>query len=83
VRGEDARRVSGTAEYPGERNAAGILPTHGGFTAYAPFDNPQVTVTVFVEKGGGPSDALPLAMELLKEYFRRYPTGITPAATPR
>ena len=64
---------TGTAEYVGPRDSTGALPTHGWFTAYAPADNPRVSVTVFLEKGGGPRDALPLAMELLKRYFERYP----------
>jgi penicillin-binding protein 2 len=64
---------TGTAEFVGPRDSAGNLPTHGWFTAYAPAENPRVSVTVFVEKGGGPRDALPLAMELLKHYFERYP----------
>lgn len=68
---------TGTAEFVGPRDARGNLPTHGWFTAYAPADNPQVSVTVFVERGGGPADALPLAMELLKHYFERYPLNRT------
>jgi penicillin-binding protein 2 len=64
---------TGTAEFVGPRDSNGNLPTHGWFTAYAPADNPRVSVTVFVERGGGPRDALPLAMELLKLYFERYP----------
>jgi penicillin-binding protein 2 len=64
---------TGTAEYVGPRDPKGNLPTHGWFTVYAPADNPRVSVTVFLEKGGGPADALPLGMDLLKRYFERYP----------
>ena len=64
---------TGTAEHAGERDKNGILPTHGWFTAYAPAENPRVSVTVFLEYGGGPSDAYPLAMQVLKEYLARYP----------
>lgn len=64
---------TGTAEFPGPKDAKGISPTHGWFTAYAPAEDPRVSVTVFVERGGGPGDALPLAMEILREYFARYP----------
>ena len=60
---------TGTAEFPGQKDAHGILPTHGWFTAYAPYDDPQVTVTVFLQKGGGPSDAFPVAMQIFKRYF--------------
>ena len=34
---------TGTAEYPGPKDAKGIMPTHGWFTAFAPYDNPQVS----------------------------------------
>jgi penicillin-binding protein 2 len=64
---------TGTAEFVGPRDSRGNLPTHGWFTVYAPADNPRVSVTVFMERGGGPRDALPLGMELLKLYFERYP----------
>ncbi len=69
---------TGTAEFPGVRDAKGILPTHGWFTAYAPYDDPQVTVTVFLQKGGGPSDAFPTAMKIFKRYF----SYSEPVATP-
>lgn len=60
---------TGTAEYLGPRDPSGNLPTHGWFTAFAPSDNPQIAVTVFIEKGGGPANAVPLAMEILRAYF--------------
>jgi penicillin-binding protein 2 len=64
---------TGTAEFVGPLDSAGKLPTHGWFTAFAPAEAPRVSVTVFIEKGGGPKDALPLAMDLLRLYFARYP----------
>jgi penicillin-binding protein 2 len=60
---------TGTAEYVGPRDQAGNLPTHGWFTGYAPAEKPEVSITVFLEKGGGPSDAVPVAMDMLKAYF--------------
>ncbi|MBI4213773.1 MAG: penicillin-binding protein 2 [Chloroflexi bacterium] len=62
---------TGTAEYVGPRDAAGNLPTHGWFTGFAPAEDPQVTVTVFLEKGGGPTDAVPIAMDMLRAYLER------------
>lgn len=62
---------TGTAEYMGPRDRNGALPTHGWFTAFAPADDPEVSVTVFLEKGGGPSDAVPVAMDMLKAYFQQ------------
>ncbi|MHB0868600.1 MAG: penicillin-binding protein 2 [Chloroflexota bacterium] len=60
---------TGTAEFPGPKDAKGIMPTHGWFTASAPYDDPQISVTVFVQRGGGPSDAVPTAMKIFKRYF--------------
>lgn len=71
---------TGTAEYPGPKDAKGIMPTHGWFTAFAPYDNPEVSVTVFVQRGGGPGTAAPIAVNILKRYFRYVPAA--PAATP-
>jgi len=45
--------------------------SHAWFTAMAPSDNPEIAVTVLVEKGGeGSSVAAPIAKEILKEYFK-------------
>ncbi len=66
---------TGTAEYVGPRDSNGNLPTHGWFTAFAPYENPQIAITVFVEHGGGPSTAVPLAMEILRSYFGQ-PSGV-------
>lgn len=54
---------SGTAEV-GERNK-----THAWFTVFAPYENPEIILTVFVEKGGGGSVvAMPIAKEILRWY---------------
>lgn len=45
---------------------------HAWFTVFAPYDNPEVVLTVIVEEGGQGSDvAGPIAQEVLKEYFER------------
>jgi len=65
---------TGTAEF-GEANAQGDRPTHAWFLAFAPFDNPEVAVVVFVEGGGsvlgteGSSTAAPIASRILRQYF--------------
>lgn len=47
---------------------------HAWFTAFAPYEKPQVAVAVIVEHGGhGGATAAPIARELLKEYFKLYP----------
>jgi penicillin-binding protein 2 len=60
---------TGTAEFPGPKDDKGIGPTHGWFTAFAPAEAPRISLTVFVERGGGPTDALPIATDILREYF--------------
>ncbi|HEX2163838.1 MAG TPA: penicillin-binding protein 2 [Thermoanaerobaculia bacterium] len=43
---------------------------HGWFTSFAPFENPELVVVVFVEHGGGGSAAAsPVAKEVYMEYF--------------
>lgn len=46
--------------------------THAWFTCYAPYNNPQIAVTVLVEGGGGGHEvAAPVAKEILNYYFTR------------
>ncbi|MBV8720396.1 MAG: penicillin-binding protein 2 [Chloroflexi bacterium] len=60
---------TGTAEYQGPPDAHGSLPTHGWFTGFAPAENPEITVTVFVESGSGTNDASPIGMRIVRRYF--------------
>lgn len=58
---------TGTAE----SNAKSGMP-HAWITAFAPYDNPEISVTILVEEGGQGSDvAGPIAKEILKAYFER------------
>lgn len=44
---------------------------HAWFTGFAPFDDPEIVVTVLVEGGGeGSATAVPVAGEIFKSYFR-------------
>lgn len=46
---------------------------HSWFTVFAPYDNPELVITVLVEEGGeGSEAALPIAKEGLMEYFKDY-----------
>jgi penicillin-binding protein 2 len=66
---------TGTAEYYGPR-VNGYLPTHAWFTAFAPFDKPQVAVVVLVVGGGEGSEvAAPVVANILRAYF-----GLAPDA---
>ncbi len=43
---------------------------HGWFTGFAPYDAPELVISVLVEEGtGGSTDAVPIAREVLYHYF--------------
>jgi penicillin-binding protein 2 len=55
---------SGTAQDPPR-------PNHAWFTVYAPYENPEIVVTVFAENaggGGGSAVAAPLAVQTIEAY---------------
>ncbi|MGQ9493050.1 MAG: penicillin-binding protein 2 [Anaerolineae bacterium] len=61
---------TGTAEYPGPRDAEGYLPTHAWFTAFAPYDEPEIALVVFVSGGHeGAKVAVPIAAQILRAYY--------------
>lgn len=47
--------------------------THAWFTGFAPYDNPEVVVTVLVEEGGGGDViAVPIAREIIRWWYSQY-----------
>jgi len=55
---------TGTAEWHTNKKP------HAWWTGFAPYENPQIVITVLVEDGGeGSSVALPIAKELIRSYF--------------
>jgi penicillin-binding protein 2 len=69
---------TGTAEFFVDRNKDGLpdrdrdgnLPTHSWFVSFAPYDNPEIALIVFVYGGGeGSAVAVPVASEILNHYF--------------
>jgi penicillin-binding protein 2 len=45
---------------------------HAWFTAYAPFDKPEIAISVLLEEAGQGSDiAGPIVRDIFKEYFGR------------
>lgn len=57
---------TGTAQFGTEDK------THAWFTAFAPYDNPEIAILVLIEGGGaGHEAALPVALETLKWYFAK------------
>ncbi|MFO7815819.1 MAG: penicillin-binding protein 2 [Halanaerobiales bacterium] len=43
--------------------------SHGWFGGFTPIDDPQIAVLVFIENGSSSSYALPIAGDIIKEYF--------------
>jgi penicillin-binding protein 2 len=49
---------------------------HAWFVCFAPFGDPKIAVSVLVENGGhGSSVAAPVAVKLIEEFLRLYPSG--------
>lgn len=52
------------------RNEFGVLPSHAWFIAFAPYDAPEIVVTVFLEGGGtGAEMAAPVAGNIIRAYY--------------
>lgn len=81
IPGLRAAGKTGTAEFPGPLDEKENLPSHGWFTAFAPANDPQVSVTVFVERGSGSADASPIGARILRRYFN-IPEAPPPTPTP-
>ena len=63
---------TGTAEV-----GDGSKDTHAWLTAFAPVDDPQISITVLVERGGEGSDvAAPIVGDILKEWFDELDTKV-------
>jgi len=66
-----ALSVSAGAKTGTAQNSKGEGKEHAWFTAFAPYDNPQIVITIVIENGGeGYDSALPIALEGLQHYFR-------------
>lgn len=58
---------TGTAQWSSQKNP------HAWFTGFAPYDNPEIVITVLVEEGKeGSAIAVPIAKEVLAWYFKEY-----------
>ncbi|MDP3971177.1 MAG: penicillin-binding protein 2 [bacterium] len=58
----------------GTAQVGGTDKTHSWFTSFAPYDDPEIVLTVLVEEGGeGTESALPIAVRVLEEYFSNKP----------
>jgi penicillin-binding protein 2 len=71
---------TGTAQYcddialaTGDCGVGYAQPEHAWFSAFAPVDDPVVSVIVFIYHGGeGSITAVPVARDILEYYFNRY-----------
>jgi len=55
---------TGTAQWSSEKEP------HAWFTSFAPYDNPEIVVTVLIEEGeGGTYTSVPVTKEIIKYYF--------------
>ena len=56
-------------------NAAGLkkeLHDHAWFTAYAPYEDPKLVVTIILENaGGGSSNAAPIVRQIMDFYLNK------------
>ena len=73
--------ISGSARYLSDLsvNVAGKTGTsqtpsglyHAWFTSFAPYEDPEIVLTILIENGGeGSSVAVPVAKEVFKTYFK-------------
>ncbi len=53
---------------------------HAWFAGYAPAENPQIVLVVFLEKGHGGSDAAGVAREIFAGFAADHTAGVTEAA---
>jgi len=61
---------TGTAEYSGPRDEEGNLPAHAWFIAFAPYEQPEIALMVFVSGGhNGAAVAVPIAAKIMRAYF--------------
>lgn len=60
---------TGTAQWNSKK------PEHAWFTAFAPYENPQIVVTVLIEQGGqGSTVSMPIARDFLSWWGKKYLT---------
>ena len=68
VQGIEVAGKTGTAEF-GPARYDGSYETHGWFVGFAPYDEPEVAVVVFFQRGSGGEVAAPAASAILDYYF--------------
>ncbi len=59
---------TGTAEF-GAQRPDGSYDSHGWYMGFAPYDNPEIAVIVYIEHGVGQTYAGPVAKRIFEAYF--------------
>ena len=68
--GFDSAGKTGTSEYFDSRYKK--ILTHAWYSGFAPYENGEIVVTVFLESGGGGADdAAPIARKVMDFYFSK------------
>lgn len=70
VSGVSVAGKTGTAEF-GPDLGGGTYESHAWFTGFAPAENPEVAVVVFLQQGNGAKNAAPVGGRILDYYFNR------------
>jgi penicillin-binding protein 2 len=81
VPGIEVAGKTGTAEF-GPTRPDGSHETHGWFVGLAPYDDPEIAIVVFFQRGGGGSDAAPAASKIMDYYFHGPQLAQTPGLSP-
>jgi penicillin-binding protein 2 len=81
VQGIEVAGKTGTAEF-GPARYDGSYETHGWFVGFAPYDEPEVAVVVFFQRGSGGEVAAPAASAILDYYFHGPQLAQKPALSP-
>jgi penicillin-binding protein 2 len=61
---------TGTAEFGAAGEDEGY-ETHGWFVGFAPYEDPEIAVVVFVQRGGGGQNSAPAAARIFDYYFNQ------------
>jgi penicillin-binding protein 2 len=61
---------TGSAEF-GPARADGSHDTHAWFVGFAPYENPEIAVVVFIQRGSGFTNAAPAAARIFDYYFHQ------------
>lgn len=72
-----------SGEIPKEEETPFLYRDHAWFAAFAPYEDPEIAISVLVEHGGhGGSASAPIAKKMIEKYFELYPVSPKPKAKP-